>query len=113
MDSKTYVPTPAEQAVLDYHRRHLQGKTFLQNPDGSLTTFKGTIVGTDRGETLIPTFWNGAIRDVPDALRMAIKSGIDFPVYKTPEEALAAERRLHELMEQDTKAYLATQPKRK
>ncbi len=105
--NKEYIPTPAEQAVIDYHRRHLQGKTFLRNADGSLTTFRGAIVGLPEGETIIPTFWNGAIRDVPDAVRMAIKSGIKFPSYKTPEAAMAAEKRLHSIMENDTRNFNA------
>ena len=106
MDKKTYVPTPSEQAALDYHRRHLQGKTFMRNPDGSLTTFRGAIVGTDKGEMLIPLYWGNAVREVPDALKMAIRSGIDFPVYKDVAAAEAAERRLHDIMEQETRDYV-------
>lgn len=103
---KEYVPTAAEQAVIDYHRRHLQGRTFLRNPDGSLTTFRGAIVGLPEGETLIPTYWHGTVRDVPEAVRFAMKSGLKFPAYKTPQQAEAAERRLHEIMEADTRKYL-------
>jgi len=101
-----YIPTPAETAALNYHRRNLQGKTYLQNPDGSLTTFYGAIVGPDNNQyRLIPTYWGGAIRDIPDAMRFAMRSGIQFPAYKTLSEAEDAEARLHEIMAQETKDY--------
>jgi hypothetical protein len=40
-------------------------------------------------------------------MRFAIKSGIKFPTYKTVKEALAAEQRLHQIMEQDLRDYAA------
>ena len=101
-----YIPTPSEMNALNYHRRNLQGKTYLQNPDGSLTTFYGAIVGPDNNQyRLIPTYWGGAIRDVPTAMRFAMRSGIDFPTYKSLSEAEDAEKRLHEIMAKDTEAY--------
>lgn len=103
---KNYKLTPAVQAVIDYHRRHLQLGTGLRNADGSMTTFKGAIVGTPEGNILMPTYWNGAVRDIPDAMRMMMKSGIKFPAYKTPEEAEQAESRLHKIMEEDTQEFL-------
>ncbi len=101
----TYVPTPAEQEALNYHRRNLEAGTYLQNPDGSLTTFYGTVVGDDQGAMLIPTFWHGAVRDPEQAMRFAIKSGIQFPRYKDTARALAAERALHDIMEAETSAF--------
>ena len=68
--------SPTEQAALDYHRRNLESGTFQRNADGSLTTFKGAIVGLPEGETLIPTYWHGQERDVPSAVRFAMRSGI-------------------------------------
>ena len=97
--------TPAEQAAIDYHRSNLLTGNALKNADGSLTTFMGSVVGTDKGHMILPTYWGGAVRSVPDAMRWAIKSGIDFPTYKTPEEALAAEQRIHKVMEQDVMDY--------
>lgn len=93
--------TPQEQAALNYHRRNLLGNTGLRHDDGSTTTFYGTVVDTDKGSMILPTYWGGSIREVPDAMRWAIKSGIDFPVYPTTEDALAAEKRMHDIMEQD------------
>jgi hypothetical protein len=96
----------SEFAVLTHHRNNLFGGRALINPDGSRTTFRGAIVETPDGkQALIPTYWNGAVRNIPDAVRMAIKSGAEFPVYDTVEEAEAAEQRLHGMMEEDMKIY--------
>ena len=97
--------TPEEQEVLEYHRRNLAAGTYKRNADGSITTFKGAVVGLPGGETLIPTYWHGEERDIPTAVRFAIKSGIRFPSYKTPDEALKRERMIHSLMEQDLQAF--------
>lgn len=97
--------SPQEQAALNYHRQNLLGGTGLQHPDGSTTTFYGTVVNTDKGAMVLPTYWGGAIRSVPDAMRWAIKSGIDFPTYPTEKEALDAEQKMHKIMEQDVATY--------
>lgn len=98
-----YIPTPSEQAAINYHRRHLEGGTYKRNPDGTLTTFYGSIVGPDNGKfRIIPTYWGGDVRSIDDAMRFAMRSGIDFPTYPTLEAAEAAERRLHDIIEQDT-----------
>jgi hypothetical protein len=99
--------SPEENNALNYHRANLATNNAMRNADGSLTTFKGTIVGTDKGQMLLPTYWHGAVRDVPDAMRFAIRSGIQFPSYKTVEDALAAEQRLHNVMETDVASHLA------
>ena len=78
---------------------------FQKNADGTLTTFKGAVVGMPNGETIIPTFWSGQERDVPTAVRFAVRSGIKFPSYKTPEEALAREQAIHKIMESDIDAF--------
>ena len=98
--------TPEEQEVLEYHRRNLATGIYKKNADGSITTFKDAIVGLPEGETLIPTFWNGEERDVPTAVRLAIKSGIKFPTYKTAEEAMVREQEIHRLMETDIAEYM-------
>jgi hypothetical protein len=94
--------SPEEQAALNYHRQNLLGNTGLKHKDGSMTTFMGSVVDTDKGSMILPTYWGGAVRSVPDAMRFAIKSGINFPTYPTTEDALAAEKRMHDIMEQDT-----------
>ena len=97
--------TPEEQAAIDYHRSNLYTGTGLKQPDGSYTTFMGSVVGTPEGHMILPTYWHGTVRDVPDAMRFAIKSGVKFPTYPTAKEALAAEKRLHDVMEQDLADY--------
>ena len=103
--NKTYVPTPSEEEAIKYHRRHLDRGTYLRNQNGSLTTFYGAVVGDDNGAMLIPTYWDGRIRDVREAVKLAAKSGIKFPKYKNVQQALAAEKELHKVMEADTIAY--------
>ena len=96
----------SETAVLAYHRNNLFGGKALLQPTGDMTTFRGAIVETpDGGQTLIPTYWAGAERSIPDAVRLAIKSGLDFPVYNTVEDAKQAEERLHKMMEEDVAVY--------
>lgn len=109
----TYVPTPAEQEALNYHRRNLEAGTYLKNSDGSLTTFYGAVVGDDQGAALIPTYWHGSIREPEQAMRFAIKSGIKFPRYKDTAQALAAERALHNIMEAETSAFMSKRAKSK
>jgi hypothetical protein len=96
--------TPEEQSVLQYHRNNIAGKTYMSDPDGNITTFRGAVVGLPQGETIIPTYWHGQVRDVPEAVRFAIQSGIKWPSYKTPEAALAREKALHDVMEADITA---------
>ena len=104
--------TPEELNALQYHRNNLNLGAFLQHPTGEKTTFMGAIVEAPGGkQMLIPTYWGGAIRPVPDAMRMAIKSGIKFPTYDTVEEAEAREKYIHSLMEQDVKKYDAEKAK--
>jgi len=97
--------SPSEQAALGYHRNNLLGNTALKNKDKSLTTFYGTVVDTPEGAMVLPTYWHGQVRDVPQALKFAIKSGISFPKYGSVEEALAAEKRMHDVMEQDVNIF--------
>ena len=102
--------TPEEQEVLDYHRRNLATGMYQRNSDGSLTTFKGAVVGLPGGETIIPTYWYGQERDIPTAVRFALRSGIKFPAYKTADEALSRERAIHALMEADIDAFQKKAP---
>jgi hypothetical protein len=94
-----------EQAALNYHRNNLRANTALKNKDNSLTTFYGTVVETPEGAMVLPTYWHGQVRDVPQSLRFAVKSGINFPKYKSVDEALSAEKRMHDIMEQDINVF--------
>jgi hypothetical protein len=108
--------TPQEQAALNYHRANLLNSTFLRQPDGGITTFYGSVLPARavfpnrKGEVIIPTYWGGDIRKMPEAVKFAAKSGIDFPVYPDAETALAAEKRMHEIMERDTQAFNKAKP---
>ena len=99
--------TPEEQEVLNYHRRNLATGMYQTNSDGSLTTFKGAVFDTPTGATLVPTYWHGQVREPHEGYRMAIKSGIKFPQYKSREEALAREQAIHDIMAADIQAYQA------
>ena len=83
---------------------------YQKNADGSLTTFKGAIVGLPQGETLIPTYWHGQERDIPTAVRFATRSGIKFPSYKTPGEAMSREQAIHKIMERDIADFTKKKP---
>jgi hypothetical protein len=98
--------TPQEQAALNYHRSHLLNNTYQKNDDKSLTTFYGTVVDTDKGAKVIPTYWGGQTREVPDAMRFAARSNIDFPTYADVDTALKAEKRMHDIMEQDIDVFM-------
>ena len=95
--------TPQEQSVINYHRANLEGNNYWEHPDGEITTFHGTIVDTpDGGAALIPGYWGGRqTRSVPDAVEKAIKSGVDWPRFKNPQEARSTEIKLHGIMERD------------
>lgn len=100
--------SPQEQEVLDYHRRNLDTGLFFRQPNGQLTTFKGAVVGTPKGETIIPLYWHGKEQDVGTAARLAEQSGIPFPAYSSVAEALRRERMLHDIMTRETAAYQKT-----
>jgi len=105
--------TPQEQAALNYHRANLINNTFLRQPGGGITTFYGSVVDnpkTGKGTMIIPTYWGGDIRSPRDAIRFAMRSNIDFPTYDDVETALAAEKRMHEIMERDTKMFNKAKP---
>lgn len=101
--------TRNEQNVLDYHRSNLRPGRYMQNSDGSITTFKGALVGVPGGYQLVPTYWNGKVVDNMDDIYSNIKrSGISFPIYKTESEAMKAEQRLHKYMENDIRKMSAS-----
>jgi hypothetical protein len=103
--------SPQEQAALNYHRQHLQKGTFQKNKDGSITTFYGTVIDVPGGAMIIPAYWNGkTVTDIRKAVELAKKSGIQWPRYKSVNDALAAEQRMHAVMEQDIAGFQATKP---
>jgi hypothetical protein len=97
--------TPEELNVIQYHRRNLDAGTYLTNPDGSPTTFKGAVMGVDNGAMLFPRYRDGVILEPSTAQRLAARAG-GFPVYKDDATALAREQYLHNVMEADSKAFM-------
>ena len=100
---KDDIRTKNEQAVIDYHRDKLKNGTYQKNDDGTVTTFRGAVVPwTGTSQAIIPTYWDGEELSFEDAKKRAKASGISWPSYKTAAEALAAEARLHKIMEADS-----------
>lgn len=97
--------TPEEQAALQYHRDQLTNNTALINQNGSLTSFMGAVVTRNKRAMILPLYWHGKVRDQAQAMNFATESGIAFPEYKSVDEALAAEERMHKIMEQDSQSY--------
>lgn len=101
--------TPEEQNIIDYTRQHYANGTYMRNPDGSITSFKGIIVGGEDGEpaSIIPSYWDGRVVDAHTAMRNARayvqKTGKHFPSYPSIAEAEAAEQRIHKTMSADVK----------
>jgi len=91
--------------VIQYHRRNLDNNTFLTNPDGSPTTFKGAVMGVDGGAMLFPLYRDGVILEPRTAQRLAARAG-GFPVYKDDATALAREQYLHDIMAADSRAFM-------
>ena len=104
--------TPEEMNVIQYHRDNLDNNTFITEPDGSPTTFRGAVMGVDNGAMLFPRYRDGVILEPSTAQRLAARSGTKFPVYKDDETALAREQFLHEVMKADSDAYMKQKPKR-
>jgi len=98
--------------VIQYHRRNLDNNTFLTNPDGSPTTFKGAVMGVDNGAMLFPTYWDGVVLEPRTAQRLAARAG-GFPVYKDADTALAREALIHKVMEADSRAFMSSRKKAK
>lgn len=92
--------------VIQYHRNNLDNNTFMVNPDGSPTTFKGAVMGVDNGSMLFPRYRDGVILEPQTAQRLAVRSGVKFPIYKDDETALAREQLLHDVMAADSRAFM-------
>jgi hypothetical protein len=104
--------TPEELNVIQYHRNNLDNNTFITEPDGRPTTFRGAVMGVDNGSMLFPRYRDGVVLEPSTAQRLAVRSGTKFPVYKDDETALAREQFLHEVMKADSDAYMKQKPKR-
>ena len=70
-------------------------RPVLHNPDGSYSTTSSMSIGTDAGETLIPTVVNGQRLTNEDAIAHFHETGENFGVFQTPAQADTFATALH------------------
>ena len=74
---------------------NLYDRPVLKNPDGSYSTTSSISVGTDKGETLIPTVVNGVRLTQQQAVDHFRKTGEHLGIFDTPAHANAYAEALH------------------
>lgn len=96
--------TPQEQALIQYHRDNLSRGTELKDEQGTTTVLITGMQGPDGREYLVPGFFDGK-RQSPAAIAERVgKIGWDrFPSYATLDDAEQATKRLHDLIEEDSR----------
>jgi len=110
VSEETVINSPKEQFLLDYHRKHLNDKTYGLDENGRMVTIRVIgVTGPDGRVYSIPSFWSvggegtvGEILSDEDSAKLAARIGWDkFPVHDSPPEHDAAAKKRHHLIEQD------------
>ncbi len=73
----------------------IQNRPVLHNPDGSYSTTSSISIGTDKGETIIPTVVNGKRLTEDEAVDYFHKTGENFGTFATVDDAERYSQDLH------------------
>lgn len=75
----------------------------VRNRDGSISTVRTMSIGTDQGEVLIPTVIGGRVVSDDAAIAHYRRTGENFGVFRTPDEATGYAQDLHRFHESQLK----------
>jgi hypothetical protein len=89
-------PSPLVPGNINLHNRQI-----AHNRDGSISTVRSMSIGTDQGEVLIPTVINGRVISEQQAIEHYRKTGEHLGIFRTPDEATAYAKVLHEQQAQE------------
>jgi hypothetical protein len=77
----------------------------VKNADGSVSTVRTMSIGTEQGETLIPTVYNGRQHSEQEAVKHFQQTGGHFGVFSSVDAANRAAQELHDSHARKLAAY--------
>lgn len=104
-----------EGALIEYHRDNLRNGTYLDK-GGDISTVYITGIDGPGGKTYnVPGYWDGKLHTDPKEIGdHAAELGWDkWPSYATPQQADAAAKRVHKIVEDDTTKFRQQKENRK